>query len=416
MALREHELRRQIVGEMHLRRWPEVVAPATIYQIVRIVSESEREQEREVVEQLFDQPGDALRQDQRHLSGVLATGLRADWERHTEGSTITLFAAPDNDDEQISNALCEIESLPGKVIRATRIVVAEDEGAATESIAKMGFVPLEVVSSHVGPGVRFWSDFRIHAHGYGGIVVAANGCPPPALGRTIQQLQELGNYRNMALLGLPPTRDQWPRLDIVERELRRFAANVSDPAMKDDALLEYVAALSLDIANLSNAIGYRLDATRAYAQLVSERLDELGPVPIAGFQSIAEFTQRRLQPGVRTCEAHRNRLAQLSDRARDLTALLRARVETRIENQNARLLESMNQTGQRQMRLQQLVEGLSIFALTYYGVGLLGYLLGGLEEVTHVSSPGLIKAAAVPILIVTIAMAFHAIRRRILDD
>ena len=52
----------------------------------------------------------------------------------------------------------------------------------------------------------------------------------------------------------------------------------------------------------------------------------------------------------------KERLDKLTGRAADLTALLRARIETRIENQNAQLLESMERRAEAQLRLQQLVD------------------------------------------------------------
>jgi hypothetical protein len=41
-----------------------------------------------------------------------------------------------------------------------------------------------------------------------------------------------------------------------------------------------------------------------------------------------------------------------------------------------RLLRSMERSSSLQLRLQQLVEGLSVVALSYYGISLIGYMLG----------------------------------------
>ena len=45
------------------------------------------------------------------------------------------------------------------------------------------------------------------------------------------------------------------------------------------------------------------------------------------------------------------------------------------------LLRSMNRTSVRQVRLQKLVEGLSVMAVSYYAVGLLFYVLKGVVPV-----------------------------------
>ena len=44
--MREHELRRQVVSEMHLRRWPLLQLPVAVFQWVLEVGPGEREAER----------------------------------------------------------------------------------------------------------------------------------------------------------------------------------------------------------------------------------------------------------------------------------------------------------------------------------------------------------------------------------
>ncbi|WP_246450014.1 DUF3422 domain-containing protein [Qipengyuania soli] len=413
--MREHELRQQINTEMHLRRWPPLNAPAYLLQNLRIVAPEERDAENELVGRWLDSSA-PLDPTCRHVSGSLPGGTPFTWERHTEGSTITVFHDGAPEKLALDDTLRKLDSLPGKVLRATEIILVASERDAHSILPGLKFNDGELVSSQIGGAMRFWSDFRLHERRYGRVLVATCGAEAGTISRIVQQLQELGNYRNLALLALPTVRRQWAELDGAEAELGRIAERVSDPATNDDDLLEGVSELSLNIANLTNEVGYRLDATRAYAELVSERLEDLAPEPIGNHQSLTSFTRRRLMPAVRTCAAHRDRLLILSQRAANLTALLRARVETRIENQNARLLGSMERTSQRQMRLQQLVEGLSIFALAYYGVGLLGYVLDAMDEHQGLPTHAMIKAWAVPVFMATIWLGIHAVKRRILAD
>ncbi len=55
--------------------------------------------------------------------------------------------------------------------------------------------------------------------------------------------------------------------------------------------------------------------------------------------------------------------------------LLRTAVSLAQEQHNQHILEQMNRNAQRQLQLQHAVEGLSVVAITYYAVGLVGYLL-----------------------------------------
>ena len=59
---------------------------------------------------------------------------------------------------------------------------------------------------------------------------------------------------------------------------------------------------------------------------------------------------------------------------------IKARIETTLEAQNQTLLESMNKRASQQLRLQEMVEGLSVAAISYYLIGLIGYALEGLRD------------------------------------
>lgn len=375
--MREHELRRQVVSEMHLRRWPELQVPGTVLQWVLMVEREEREEEaaylNPVMPEPHDNPGGA------HRSGRFSENVDAAWERHSEGSSLVLFGK--GRDADLSEATAWALGTPGRIVRATRIELVKDERAAKRLLPQMDFLPEETVSCIIGGKARIWGDFRLKEDGFGHLLIAANGMEPRDITRTVQRLQELGNYRNKALLGLPVAQEHWPRLDAIEAELARLADRLCVQSGRDDDLMAELSALSLELTTVATMTGYRMSATRAYAQLVQERLEELQVQAIDGFASLNTFTKRRFQPAVRFCEALVVREQQLSERAGRLGSLLRARIDTRIENQNAELMRSMDRSSRLQLRLQQLVEGLSVVALSYYLLGLVKWGLEGLDGI-----------------------------------
>jgi uncharacterized membrane-anchored protein len=420
--LNEHELRRMLVSEMHLRRWPQVRAPCSIVQFVRLLDPSGREEELAAMAALPSAGPIAPGTRPRHLDGTLAPGLAFTWERHSEASTTTLFVAGAGAGPArpaLADALAWAGSLPGKVIRATRLQLVEDEAAALAMLPALGFAPDELVTCHVAAGpdearARIWSDFRLREDGFGVILVAACGMAPQPLSRTLQRLQELGNYRNLALLGLPVAREGWRALDRIEAMLGAMNRAVARPEVTDDELLDDVTRLSMELVGQASAADYRMSATAAYATIVEERLAELTITPVPGCLSLADFTQRRFLPAVRTCAAHRRRAEQLAQRTAQVLSLLRTRIDTRIENQNGRLLASMERSASRQLRLQQVVEGLSVVAVSYYALGLVGKVLEGAE----VLAPGLhahvVTAVLAPLVVAGTWAAIHRMKRRIL--
>ena len=206
MRFSEHPLRRQIVGEMHLRRFPALELPAMAFQTVRLVDENDREKEWLILQQRC---ASGLDRNLRHLETEWSANGRLAWERHSEAVTTTLTSTSVSADAQFwsapdvgpfSDTLQWMETLPGLVIRATHIVVVANDSYAEQVVDRADFHPGHLVSCIIGDSVRIWSDFRIHAGGYGRLVVAANGAADGEVSRSIQRIQELGNYRNLSLL------------------------------------------------------------------------------------------------------------------------------------------------------------------------------------------------------------------------
>lgn len=421
MRFIEHPERRQVVGEMHLRRFPRLALPTQAIQLARLLDADEREAEAAA---LAVCPVPTQADGARHLEGHWSDDIRMAWERHSEASTITLTFTGDAaqplvwthpDDDPRAAAIRWVESLPGRVIRATHVMMVADDIAAAPLVDSAGFRASHLVSCHVAGGARVWGDFRIHDDGYGRLVVAANGLAAGDVARCVQRLQELGNYRNMALLGLPVAQAGWAALSRMEGQLEQTAQFLQGGAERDDALLAQLSAQTATLLALAGDCDFRLSATAAYARIVTDRLDELDARPIAGFQSLPDFVGRRFHPAMRTCMAFSGRLHLLGERTAQFTALLRTRIETHIENQNAHLLASMDRSARMQLRLQHLVEGLSAVAISYYALGLLSYTLKAVEKLTPGFSATLVLGVAAPMLMATVYVMMGRVRRRLVS-
>lgn len=415
-GLMEHPSRRQVVGEMQLRRFPQFTLPARVIQIVKIVED--RDAEFAALKSLWPDLDPAA----RHTETLLSADVRMGWERHSEASTMTLvltgqaatlgWSAPEESHL--------IESLPGLVVRASRLILVEDDAGAEKAIATASFEPSQLITCHVcspsGDRARLWTDFRIHDDGYGRMVVAANDMPPADFRRCVQQIQELGNYRNLALLGLPVARTAWTALDTLEAELELVGQSLAQGNRRDDVLLEDLTSLSARLLSIDSHCGYRMSATAAYARIVNSRLAHLDTLAIAGYQSLADFTERRFEPAIHTCAALSARLSLLSARAAQFTALLRTRIETHIENQNAQLLASLDSSTRMQVRLQHLVEGLSSVAISYYLLGLMAYPLKAAEKYWPQVHTTLLLGLLAPVVIVLLVFSMRRARHRLVSD
>jgi len=73
----------------------------------------------------------------------------------------------------------------------------------------------------------------------------------------------------------------------------------------------------------------------------------------------------------------------------------------------------MDRRAKQQLRLQQTVEGLSVAAILYYLVGLVGYAAKGLRDGGVPLEPDLIAGLAVPVLGAVVLWVMRRKRRRL---
>jgi uncharacterized membrane-anchored protein len=119
---------------------------------------------------------------------------------------------------------------------------------------------------------------------------------------------------------------------------------------------------------------------------------------------------RRYDPAMRTVRSTETRLTTLVDRARRAGELLRTKVDVERSAQNQALLESMDKRADLQLRLQKTVEGLSVVAISYYAVSLVGYLAYPLAELVGMTKGALTALITLPV-VGAVWYLVHRIRR-----
>ncbi|MFL5333193.1 MAG: DUF3422 family protein [Geminicoccaceae bacterium] len=259
------------------------------------------------------------------------------------------------------------------------------------------------------------SDFRIGAEGFSRLVLFDRSMAPRQAGRTVQRLLELDTYRVLALLALPLARETAPVLSRLELELAQITKKMTVAHEADEpVLLDRLTRLDAEIEGRESDTHFRFSAAGAYHGLVLQRIEELREGRIPGLQTFREFIERRLAPAMNTCNAIGARQEALSTRVARATQLLSTRVDITRERQNQAVLESMNRRAKLQLRLQQTVEGLSVVAITYYLVSLVGYGAKGLEKFGVPIEPNLATAVCIPIVAVLLALGIGRVRRSVM--
>ncbi len=417
MTIRNHPQRAALAEEMHIRRFPRLSAPSRMMQVLTLVGEAKPDAARTHIEALMANAEVLVPLSAKY--GILAIqGITLIWERHTEFASYTLLrrgTTPEpfdpTDFDPVRAAV--YADMPGEIIRATQIaLVADDDSDPALADLTRWFADEATIVCDVADGqARIVSDFKLNADGYGRLLVRDRGLQRDEPSQVVLRLQELGNYRNMALLGLPVAQRLTPVVTGLETRLAELTQAVSERTSEDDRLLDELTFLSAELARLVAETRYRMNATRAYAQISVDRLASLGIAAVRGYQTLGDFTERRLMPAVRTCDTFAARLDDLSQRAAWTSALLRTRIDIALARQNRDLLSSMDRRTDLQLRLQQTVEGLSVVAISYYLVALLSHVI----DVLPIGSHEIATAVAVPIVIVGVTLGLRWMRRHVLE-
>ncbi len=421
-----HTERFDLNHELHARPFAELRPPARASYLALLAGEATKPVEQQCLAALcarYGRPPPSIADN--HFNADLGP-FQIKWERHTEFTSYTFLGnAPLTLPSAFADPVIDqvpqewLAGLPGTVIAAAHVAVlpAAAGPPPTEEIAPL-FGGNNVVGARIGEGAgAAYTDFRIHGDGFSRFVIFDVRLTSRQAGRMLQRLLEIETYLMQALLAFPLARGLLPELAASDRRLVEITTRMADAVPADEpALLDQLTRLAAGIEHSVSSTHYRFGAARAYYALVEGRIAELREMRIEGVQTFREFTERRLAPAMSTCESAARLQSALSERIHRASQLLRTRVEVTREQQNQALLASMDRRARLQLRLQQTVEGLSVAAVTYYAVGLIGYLAKAGKTLGVALNPDLVMAAAVPLVALLAALGVRHIRRTVSRD
>jgi uncharacterized membrane-anchored protein len=413
-----HPLQRQVLDELHARPFQLVESPRRVLLHAFSTGSLAAADERAALVRWCAATGaDSPEEGANFHRAVFPTGgLR--WERHSEFSTYG-WDVPAPGEEPFHWPLPQPTPVGGSVPAPGPLLLAIDLALVGEARLKPDwqalFDPASLcVSSAKDGAALIATDFRQDARGFTRILVVDRGLGPAAAGALVQRLLEVETYRCFALLGLPEAQRLAPVIGRIERELVAVAGRMKTATGLESnaALLDTLVALAAELEAEAVLSSFRFGATRAYEALVRSRLAVINEVPVEGHSTWAAFLDRRFAPAMRTCQTTSERQAELSQKLTRAANLLRTRVDIALEQQNRALLETMSERGRLQLRLQQTVEGLSIAAVSYYVLGLAGYLFkGGKDAGLLPFEPTVATAAVLPFVVIVMALLVRRIRR-----
>jgi len=412
-----HPMRVPLSAEIHSRPFLQLQAPESITHFALYLQQDQpsrqnhRSSQHQILEQLCLHYGVAGPHEQARYFFHDFGRFRLKWECHTEFATYTFVERGDAGlDIRTRFERMPVQHVPqewlaglhGRIIVAAHVLLckdASDDDSFATSIREL-YQGKSLVGSSGGGNAEVWTDFLIHPDGFSRFVVRDQHLREFQPGRLVGRLLEIETYRMMALLGLPQAEATQPALNGIENELAELTATlVRNQANGDQDMLQRITSLAAQLEKISVNNSYRFAASQAYFNLVQSRIQELREVRIPGTPTLAEFMGRRLAPAMNTCTSVTQRQEGLAKRIARTNDLLRTRVGIEQEQQNRKILQSLDARAAQQLRLQQAVEGLSVAAISYYTLGLVGYVGKALKAGGTPVNPDLMTGIAVPVVI-----------------
>lgn len=412
-------------NEWHARPVANLATPFRCTHQVIKRRDSAAESRRQFAELCKKHDQSAPSDESRHHVVQMGTAV-IKWEGHTEADSVT-HLIPGNGAPLFSEAAKQfapaelVQCFGEEIICGVHIEVLKQAADVIDMDAiRAALGSNDIYGGPIADGnAALWSSFRLDADGYARIVMIDHSLPPWAAGRYLQRVVETESYRLQAMSALPLARKTMTELSQLEEELEPLMDQLTQAGSDTDheVLLTNLSLMAARIEHLAAASSYRFAAARAYSRIVEQRLNELREERVMTQPRYSLFLLRTLEPAMRTCEAAQRRIEELAERVSRALTLLNSMVDMLQTRQTNAMMKAMSKNAEIQVRLQQAVEGFSTFVISYYALGILDYVLGGLSSAGYLSiEPKLILAVAAPLMLGGVWYASRRLRRRLTGD
>ncbi len=416
--LEPHPLRAAVLGEVHARPFTPIETPRRILHFAFDTAGEAGKRDRAAFADFCKRRGLDPLKDGAKQHRVVLGGATLRWEQHSEFTTYTWEmaaqgAAPFHPSAASLGEPMTALPQPGPLLVALDLHLIAEKKKKISPAPLFDRASLAVAENSEGDAL-FATDFQADPAGFVRMLVVDRGLGPERAGALVQRLIETETYRTLALLGLPEAQRLAPSINRIEARLAEVTDEMrhTEKLVDNHRLLDELTELAAELEAGAAASLFRFGASRAYNEIVQLRLATIGERKVEGFPTWTSFLARRMAPAMRTCATTEERQTSLSEKLARAANLLRTRVDVELERQNRDLLKSMNERTRLQLRLQTTVEGLSVAAVSYYVVGLFGYLVKGVHDEGVPVDISLATALFVPVAVLAIWWVVRRIRRR----
>ena len=390
--------RNHLYQETHARPYLSLPAPCAVGHILYWKGDQASTALLDVARGLAHRQGISPDAQQHSFFEYTCQNYHIRFEQHTEFDTLTIAQSIASDTELFAENPLSIlddaqlqELEPNLIIKARVHLMLQPEGEQVTDASSSGQImqyvseqfrdingTATIYGSRIMAGrAQAFSDFKLDAQGYSRFLVISHSLNPSDTGRVVTRLLEMENYRILALIPVNIARIVSKSLAQIDAELVRILGDIarSETAQKQHDLLNDLLEIARQVETHRNLVSSRFSASQAYYELVQIGYEKLNEEKLGSLQRLQTFVERRLGPAIRTFSALHRRLEDISQRVDRAAELLRTEINVQMQQQNIKILGGMEHSAKMQVKMQKTVEGISIVALTYYAVSVIGYIL-----------------------------------------
>ena len=314
------------------------------------------------------------------------------WQLHTEYYAYQLWYLPGDPSKRLAfgplewpgptpqcHAFGEVVTTVDLIVTDRASEVAPDFGLAADRTWFGGRV--------LGGGNLLFTDFTPDAQGRRRYLL--HGHDREALAHVTpfaaDCVAKIENYYHLIVAPLPSFAAAMDQ--VFQLEKRQLAGHetlarglaAADPAQLQEWLLKLTDALG-EVSRLGEAIRYNLSSAGPYDSILRTTVEDLREHPLERLESLGEHVLRRIRGIADGYQRLLQRIEALENAFERMVAVIRTRIDLAMEQQNLTILSSVDRTTKIQVRLQHMVESLSVVVQAYYLTGLGSYLFKALEH------------------------------------
>lgn len=331
------------------------------------------------------------------------------WQLHTEYFSYQLWYLPADPTRPLSFGPLEWPGRPvacstfGELVTAVDLVVTDRAAEVAPDFGLSG--------NHTWFGGRIldepallFTDFEPDAQGRRRYLL--HGHERDELARilpfAVECVTKIETYYHLILFPLPDftaAMDQVFRLEkrqLSDRDAITRGLASADPAQLQTWLSQLTEALA-QVSHLGEGIRYHLTSAVPYDSIIRTTIEDLREQPLERLESLGVYVTRRIRGIADGYQRLIHRIEAVEQSFEGMVAIIRTRIDLATQQQSLTLLSSVDRTTKIQVRLQRMVESLSVVVQAYYLTGLANYAFKAMEHRGWLGDASTATALSIPV-------------------